>query len=186
MTWRCIPLLMGGLIVALTATPAVAASDEGYLDAQIDAEMIAASTLVLDPAASTIDLDPSDATVEVAQEVEETERTMVRLTSDLLFDFDSADLTPAARTLVADLGADIPEGAAVAVIGHTDSIGDDAYNDELSQRRADAVATVLSEVRGDLQLAVAGHGERELLVREGEGDQSANRRVEVSYEAPPG
>ncbi|GAA3659857.1 OmpA family protein [Microbacterium marinilacus] len=159
--------------LVLLGGAAHADTSDDVLDSEITAEMIAASTIDLDPAAST---------VEAEQTVEENEHRTVRLTSDLLFAFDSADLTDAASAAIADLADEIPDGAAVAVDGHTDSIGDDAYNDDLSQRRADAVADVLRDARPDVQLTVTGHGESELLVQEGKGDQSVNRRVEISYD----
>jgi len=178
-------IALAAVLGALVATPARADTDEdSYVDAEITQAMIEAATIDLDARTSTIDLDAADATIELEQTIEERERRTVRLTSDLLFAFDSADLTEAARGAVADLAAGIPDGAAVAVDGHTDSIGDGSYNDDLSRRRAEAVAAVLAETRPDLALAVTGHGERELLVKEGEGDQAANRRVEVGFDAP--
>ncbi|MFJ4046107.1 OmpA family protein [Microbacterium sp. NPDC089987] len=178
-------IALAAMLGALVATPVHASTDEdSYLDAEITQAMIAASTIDLDARASTIDLNAADATIELEQTIEEREHRTVRLTSDLLFAFDSADLTEAARGAVADLAAGIPDGAAVSVDGHTDSIGDGAYNDDLSRRRADAVAAVLAEARPDLGLTVSGHGERELLVKEGDGDQAPNRRVEVGFDAP--
>lgn len=68
--------------------------------------------------------------------------TRVQLAADTLFAFDKAELTPAAA---ANLGrtADLVRAGgdgAVAVTGHTDAKGEDAYNLALSRRRAGAVA----------------------------------------------
>jgi outer membrane protein OmpA-like peptidoglycan-associated protein len=75
------------------------------------------------------------------------------------------------------------------VVGHTDSQGSDAYNDDLSRRRAEAVAAVLRpELAGgpELDLAVEGRGEREPVADNStdEGRQ-ANRRVSVTFTIDP-
>src|SRR5699024_1779032 len=49
-------------------------------------------------------------------------QTMVTLSADILFTPDSWDLTPAADERIAELLADVPDGAAVSVSGHTDSV----------------------------------------------------------------
>lgn len=184
---RIVAIALAAVLGALVATSAHADTDEDtYIDAEITQVMIEASTIDLDARAATVDLDASGSRIELEQTIEEREHRTVRLTSDLLFAFDSADLTEAARGAVADLAAGIPDGAAVTVDGHTDSIGDGSYNDDLSRRRADAVAAVLAETRPGLGLTVTGHGERELLVKEGEGDQAPNRRVEVGFDSPRG
>ncbi len=91
--------------------------------------------------------------------------TIVEIASDVLFAFDSADLSPAAPAQLnraADLirqGGDSP----VQVIGHTDSVGDDAYNLSLSLRRAQSVVAWLAgdgAIPTD-RLAAAGRGEAE-------------------------
>lgn len=107
------------------------------------------------------------------------------LTSDLLFAFDSAELAPGAPAAIADLAATLPQGAAVAVDGHTDGLGGDAVNVPLSQARAQAVADALTAARPDLVLTVTGHGSSQPVAQEqvdGRDDPSGralNRRVEV-------
>jgi outer membrane protein OmpA-like peptidoglycan-associated protein len=71
---------------------------------------------------------------------------------------------------------------AIDIYGHTDSSGSDAYNQDLSERRAQSVADYLS-TRGvnRVRMATRGFGERELLVNpeRSEADRQANRRVEI-------
>lgn len=50
---------------------------------------------------------------------------------------------------------------------HTDAIGDDASNLELSQRRAEAVAAIARATRADLVFAVTGYGESQPVAPEG-------------------
>jgi len=141
---------------------------------------------------ATWDLRADDSTDRLETVVEEDEATTVRLTSDLLFRFGEHTITKAADAAVRDLLGDIPQDAKVTVDGHTDSIGDDASNDELSQRRADAVADVLRDARPDLRLSVKGHGEREPIAdnevdgKDNPAGRAKNRRVEVGYDRPAG
>ncbi|QAY64370.1 OmpA family protein [Xylanimonas allomyrinae] len=120
--------------------------------------------------------------------VEDEGHTTVRLSADLLFEFGQAALTDEASTVVAELAQDIPQGAAVAVDGHTDSVGDAAANDTLSRQRGDAVAAALAQARPDLALTVTGHGaaqpvaENEVDGHDNPAGRALNRRVEVTYE----
>ncbi|MEM8980013.1 MAG: OmpA family protein [Pseudomonadota bacterium] len=70
---------------------------------------------------------------------------VVTLPQDVLFAVDSAVLRPDLETDIRTLGASLLRypNSAVDVIGHTDNTGDAAYNQGLSQRRADAVRNVL-------------------------------------------
>ncbi|MBD7918475.1 OmpA family protein [Cellulomonas sp. Sa3CUA2] len=107
------------------------------------------------------------------------------LTSDLLFGFDSAALAPGADAALGELAAALPQGAAVAVDGHTDGLGGDEVNVPLSQARAQAVAGALAAARPDLVLTVTGHGssvpvaEEQVDGRDDPSGRALNRRVEV-------
>ncbi|WP_402372328.1 OmpA family protein [Isoptericola rhizosphaerae] len=136
---------------------------------------------------STFPLRPDDATTTLESTLEEEGDTVTTLTSDLLFEFGSAELTGPARAAVAELAGEIPDGAEVGVDGHTDSIGSSKDNDKLSEQRAKAVAAVLRDERDDLSLTVRGHGEDDPVAKnEVGGDdnpagRALNRRVEVTY-----
>lgn len=118
--------------------------------------------------------------------VEPAPQTEVITLSDagnVLFDFDKSDLTPAAKaqldTLMDKLrNADV---VSIKVIGHTDSKGSDAYNQALSERRANSVAAyLLSQGLAPNKLTSEGRGENEPVADnttdEGRAD---NRRVEL-------
>ncbi len=150
-------------------------------------EMAADATIDLRIADATFALHPEDSTTALEREREEADDTVVTLTSDLLFDFGSAKLSAEAKRAVEDLAGDIPQGAAVHVDGYTDAVGEEAFNQRLSTKRADAVADVLSGVRDDLTLKVAGHGESDPVAANEVGGEdnpagrALNRRVEVTY-----
>ncbi|SKC75745.1 OmpA family protein [Krasilnikoviella flava] len=113
--------------------------------------------------------------------------TVVTLSSDILFDSSDASLSKAAKAKIASLVEDAPEGAAVTIDGHTDTVDTDAFNQDLSERRAKAVAGAVGDARGDLKLDVHGYGETQLKEPEtGDGEAVAharaeNRRVEIRY-----
>jgi outer membrane protein OmpA-like peptidoglycan-associated protein len=98
------------------------------------------------------------------------------------FAFDSADILPAARTQLDALAEGIkllaPESI-VTVEGHTDAVGSDAYNLELSRVRARAVRDYLVQRHGidAARLKTAGYGEARPI--EGSDPNAAlNRRVQ--------
>ena len=116
---------------------------------------------------------------------------IVDLPADTLFEFDRADLTPAATAnlaKVADLIRQAPAGA-IEVAGHTDAKGDDAYNLKLSEQRAQAVADWMREQAGirQRQFRATGKGEAEPAAANQTSDakddpagRAKNRRVIVS------
>jgi outer membrane protein OmpA-like peptidoglycan-associated protein len=118
----------------------------------------------------------------------------LRLSADVAFDFDKADLKPAASQTLDEIAAKIKSGAkgTVHVDGYTDAVGDNAYNQDLSQRRAQAVADRLKSLIDDTntyQLAVAGHGSADPVAPNRNTDGSdnpagraLNRRVAVSFD----
>jgi outer membrane protein OmpA-like peptidoglycan-associated protein len=107
----------------------------------------------------------------------------VALPSEVLFDFDEAQLGEGAPAVLDRLLAGIRRraGARVTVEGHTDDQGDAEYNRALSERRAGAVAEYLVSkgVAREL-ITVKGHGEeRPVAPNDSEENRRKNRRVEV-------
>lgn len=102
------------------------------------------------------------------------------------FAFDSADILPAARPQLDAIAAGIrllPPAQSIVIEGHTDALGSDSYNEELSQRRALAVRSYLVASQGlDAgRLRAVGLGERAALP----GTKPAapqNRRVQFRGE----
>lgn len=164
------------------------AEDRARIDAaDVTEAMRADATLGLRPDEARFPLDAEDATTRLQTTREEEETTTVVLTADLMFAFDSAELSAEAADALAELIEQIPQGSAVAVDGHTDALGTDARNDELSLQRAEAVASVLRTERADLTLTVTGRGSRQPVAEnevEGEDNpagRALNRRVELSF-----
>jgi OOP family OmpA-OmpF porin len=105
------------------------------------------------------------------------------LAIDTLFNFDKAELRPDAEAELDNLVGRLREAnvAEVKAVGHTDSIGTDAYNQKLSERRADAVKSYLvAKGIPAEKIHVQGKGEREPVAdnKTKEGRQE-NRRVDI-------
>jgi outer membrane protein OmpA-like peptidoglycan-associated protein len=88
----------------------------------------------------------------------------VTLPADVLFDFDKADIRPTAQRALREV-ADVIRGKAqgpVTIQGYTDALGKDAYNQSLSERRANAVKGWLTTKEGlpTARLPTAGFGPR--------------------------
>lgn len=101
---------------------------------------------------------------------------------DVLFDFDKYTIRMSEYSSVQEAAAEIIEsGGTYYVDGHTDVRGSDAYNDKLSERRAQAVADALIDEGVDpAKLQVRGMGERFPECHEDtEECHQENRRVEI-------
>jgi outer membrane protein OmpA-like peptidoglycan-associated protein len=118
--------------------------------------------------------------------------TRIELPADILFDFDKADLRPAAETALRQAAELIRQGArgTVRIEGHTDAKGAPAYNQTLSGRRAASVQRWLVE-RGGLKgtkFAPRGFGATKPVASNAKPDGSddpegrqKNRRVEIVF-----
>ena len=112
----------------------------------------------------------------------------IELSSDVLFDFDKADLLPKAiPTLekVATVLQSYPTSACT-VEGHTDSIGNERYNQALSERRADAVRTWLAAHGVASPMSTRGWGKTKPVApntfpngKDNPEGRQKNRRVEI-------
>ena len=107
----------------------------------------------------------------------------VSYSADAFFDFDKSVLKPAGKAALDDLSSKLGDMnlEVIIAVGHTDSIGTDAYNQKLSIRRAEAVKTYLKE-KGveENRIYTEGKGETQ---PEADNTTAAgrakNRRVEI-------
>ena len=112
-----------------------------------------------------------------------TPRGMVLTLGDVLFDTGRSQLKPGGGRKIDQLAQFLTEhpGRRVQVDGFTDSVGSDAYNEELSQRRADSVKEALLEHGIDpSRIGAEGYGKAYPVASNSEsGGRQLNRRVEV-------
>ena len=126
-------------------------------------------------------------------QVKETgQEVRIELAADVLFDFDKADILPKAQAALKQAAGIIRDRAkgAVRVEGHTDSKGNDTYNQKLSERRAQAVKTWLTEKEGlrNAEFSIQGFGAKKPVAPNKKPDGSddpegrqKNRRVEIIF-----
>ncbi len=121
--------------------------------------------------------------------VKQDKRGTVFTLSDVVFDFDSAQLNEGGRRSVrriADTLKNNPAGE-IVIQGYTDSVGSAAYNKDLSKRRAEAVKQVFVDNGVDPdRLRVEGYGEQyPVASNDTPQGRQLNRRVEIVV-APKG
>jgi len=105
----------------------------------------------------------------------------------LLFAFDSDQLTPMASDNLRKFAASLQKypNTRTLIVGHTDSQGSDAYNMELSERRAASAATFITAEGVDrARTNTAGRGETEpIATNDTDAGRRQNRRVEIAIYA---
>lgn len=112
------------------------------------------------------------------------EGILVTFESGILYDFNSDALRSAARENLRNLADSLTEypRTNVLLVGHTDAVGSDSYNDGLSQRRASTAASFLASQGVErARVDATGRGETEPVAsNETERGRQENRRVEVA------
>ena len=107
----------------------------------------------------------------------------VTYAADAFFDFNKADLKQEAKTKLDDLVSKTKEInlEVIIAVGHTDSIGGDAYNDKLSVKRAESIKTYLTSKGVEAnRVYTEGKGKKQPVAdnKTAEG-RAKNRRVEI-------
>ena len=176
---------------ALTACSRQAEPEAGALAASApEASVAAPGALPTTGSGLTGSVSGLSGEVTAFQVTETANSIVVDLAADVLFAFDSANLSGQAPAQLQKTVAQVQRGGSgeIQVIGHTDAMGDDAYNDDLSLRRAAAVVTWLSTTGGvpAARLKAEGRGEREPVAPNAGTDgndypegRAMNRRVQV-------
>jgi outer membrane protein OmpA-like peptidoglycan-associated protein len=118
------------------------------------------------------------------EEIAEIASSRPNIDLDIQFDYNSADISTTSLSSVQALGKALSDanlkGSTFVVAGHTDAVGSEAYNQDLSERRADSIKRYLTEKYGinGADLVTVGYGKTKPK------DPSApldpvNRRVQV-------
>jgi outer membrane protein OmpA-like peptidoglycan-associated protein len=125
----------------------------------------------------SLTLDEDDHVAELA-------KNSSKIDLDIYFDFNSAAITPKAEPQLSQLGEALRtaqlEKSVIVLSGHTDAKGRDDYNQQLSERRAEAVRKYLIEklnLSAD-NLTTAGYGRRDLK-NKANPFAAENRRVQI-------
>ena len=140
-------------------------------------------------------VDPQGAVFALRSQVQDVQKKVTQakrkgsaeldLDASVLFATDKATLTGAANAVIAEAAKQITaagSSGAITVTGHTDSNAPDAYNLDLSKRRAAAVATALTpKIPKGIRITAVGKGETEPIANNGTAQGRAlNRRVTIT------
>src|SRR6476619_6772737 len=119
------------------------------------------------------------------QEIAELAAAKPKIDLEIQFDYNSADISKNSVTAVQELGKALSDaslkGSTFVVAGHTDAIGGEAYNQDLSERRADTIKKYLVDKHGinGTDLVTVGYGKSKL--KDPDHPMAAtNRRVQVA------
>ncbi|WP_344449834.1 OmpA family protein [Actinocorallia aurantiaca] len=120
---------------------------------------------------------------------EEGENRRIRISADVLFEIDKANLGPEAQRILKGVAKEIDASSdeAVEVDGYTDNTGTNRHNKDLSERRAESVVNALKGLvtRSGVTFRAEGHGEDDPVAsNEAEEGRRLNRRVAVSFTRP--
>jgi outer membrane protein OmpA-like peptidoglycan-associated protein len=157
--------LTRGLSMAPPADPAVSASEGKFVDSLRNRNARSLSTGEREQIATIVKDKPN-------------------IDLEITFDYNSADISAKAQPAVQALGKALSnedlKGSTFIVAGHTDAIGSDAYNQDLSERRADSIKRYLVDKFGiaGADLVTVGYGKTKPKDPSHPMDP-ANRRVQV-------
>lgn len=116
---------------------------------------------------------------------EEEDQTSIDISANVLFEVDKATLTDEATKEIRTAALQIKDAKAtgtITITGHTDSVGTDDHNQDLSERRAEAVAEeITSQLSEGIKVESAGKGEAEPIAsNETDAGKKKNRRVTIT------
>ena len=118
------------------------------------------------------------------EEIAEIASTKPNIDLEIHFDYNSADISKGSTQAVQELGKALSnaslKGSTFVVAGHTDAVGGEAYNQDLSERRADTIKKYLVDKYGIVgaNLVTVGYGKDKPKDPNAPMDP-ANRRVQV-------
>jgi outer membrane protein OmpA-like peptidoglycan-associated protein len=118
------------------------------------------------------------------EQIAEIAATKPKIDLEIQFDYNSAEISRSAMPAVQELGKALSDpslkGATLVVAGHTDGVGGNSYNQDLSERRADTIKRYLVDKYGlaGKNLIAVGYGKTKLKDAANPTD-AINRRVQV-------
>ncbi|WP_243718490.1 OmpA family protein [Actinomadura sp. KC06] len=131
--------------------------------------------------------DESESLDGTSEQTENDQKVEVRLSADVLFALNKADLNPRAQDVLRRVASQINASKTATVVtidGYTDDTGNDAINVPLSQRRAQAVQKALAPMvtKPGITYKATGHGSADPVAdNDTEENRKRNRRVTIGF-----
>lgn len=153
----------------------------------------AAAPAAAQPVAQAVELAPAPTPAPVVAEAPRAAPEKLTLSADVLFDFNSAQLKEEGKRKLDELAQRVRAAEQITVIGHTDRLGSERYNQKLSEARAMAVKEYLQPGTAGESVRIVGKGKSETLVGDackGRVDRKLidclqpDRRVEIELSGP--
>lgn len=191
-TLRAGALTLAGTLLLATAPAAAEGPDQEGDPDKVGDEQVSGAVTGLDVPSTIHGIEPAEFIEELTKEDVQGDTTTVTISADVLFEFDEATLGKGAEKSLGDV-ADQLSGVSgtVEVVGHSDGIGDESYNQTLSEKRADSVQKALADALGGdaPEITASGKGSGDPVADEKTGDgadkpgaRAKNRRVEISFQ----
>lgn len=183
-------IAVAGVLSLTLAVPSVAGAGAAA-EPNVPEGNLTQSVLSIDPNSAVRGIDLSGAVVPLEEEETSGSQVTVSISADVLFDFNKATLTDAARRRITTLAPRLRAAkGTVQVSGHSDSVGDPGYNQTLSEQRAEAVKAELQKALNGAgpRIEAKGYGETKPVAPNEQGGKddpkgrAKNRRVEITYE----
>ena len=178
--------LTGALVLAVSTTPAATAAESPSAEPEV-ARSLDITAPAPDLVTPVLDLRLATSDLQGAARIEEQEDEIkVTLSSEVLFDKDSARLRSQARARLNEVAERLSRAGPgpLQITGYTDDLGSSRHGLVLSRQRAQAVSRMLRPLlpRADYPFTVTGRGEADPAVpNTSEANRVLNRRVEIRY-----
>jgi len=195
------PAVVASLVVAFALTQGCATTNQTDDESlrTVNSNYVASSTQEVvmgtdDVCVRTISWDAEDGLVEcpasavaIVEPPKVVGSSLVSFRGRALFEFDSSELTSSGKEQLDMLTDKLNSQTTITgiqIVGYTDSIGSDAYNMSLSQRRADSVKGYLDPSLSKVAVKAVGMGETAPVADNAtDSGRALNRRVEVNVAA---
>ncbi|MGB0865360.1 MAG: OmpA family protein [Granulosicoccaceae bacterium] len=172
-----------GIVRAANWSEDKAAACEGGSDADAEAAAAAAAAKAAEEAAAKAAAEAAAAAAAAESAEKVPVNKPIKLDARALFATNSAELSGSGISAIDQLAqgiSELSEVNRVVVVGHTDSRGAEAYNQALSEKRAQSVRDQLSAKLPNLDIAAIGRGEtRPVASNDTALGRAKNRRVEI-------
>lgn len=187
--------LIAATIIATSASAAFALSADEDLTTRYDivvknnfGECVQVNRNIVSPECHDVQAPITQEPVQAPQTQTVMQSDVITLAADTYFDFDKSTLKAEGKQAIQQLASELNQRGAevkkITIVGHTDSVGSEQYNQGLSERRARSVGDYMLENGVPASLIQAyGQGESQpVATNKTAAGRAQNRRVEITVD----